>query len=80
MKPTLFPLLPLPGEVPPVRCRRCKGCCPPKARCERRRKLNYRLKRTPVRDILHHILGDVGESGIRCGIDDRSRGVHFNHG
>jgi len=78
MKPTLFPLLPLPGEVPPVPVPRCKGCRPPKARCERPAQTELPTETNARAGHPHHILGDVVRVVFVSVCDDRSRGVHFN--
>jgi len=49
MKPTLFPLLPLPEKCRQCRCRVVRVAARQRLVASGRRKLNYRLKRTPVR-------------------------------
>ena len=46
----------------------------------RRCKLNHRLERTSVRNILNHVRGHVGGCRRGCNVNQRSRRRHFHNG
>ena len=46
----------------------------------RRGKLNDRLERSPVRNILEHVFRDIGQRAVGGGIDHRPLGLDLNHG
>ena len=75
-KPTLLPLLPLPGALPPVPS--VASAALQRFVTRGRSKLNHRLERTSMGNILHDVLCNVGLRGLGRDVDGGRLRRHFH--